>query len=104
MPKPGLNFPLFHLAPKARSIAEGLIATGRGSELCLTDSYVRLRAKAGGFYWISFDGRRLLRGDEVSEAEPLQPKFADAMSKAAEGMAGRNRPEHRFRPLREQPP
>jgi len=33
------------------------------------------------YYWIALDGRRLLRGKSVFEADELQPKFIDAMER-----------------------
>ena len=43
---------------------------------------LRLKCKSGsGYYWVSLDGGRLLRGMTPFEAEELQPKFIDAMER-----------------------
>jgi hypothetical protein len=69
---------------RAHAIAEGLMRTDRASDLCIHRDYLRLRAKrGGGFYWIAFDGGRLLRGDELATSEELQPHFAHAMLQAS---------------------
>jgi hypothetical protein len=67
---------------RAKEIAEGLLRTGRGSDVCLVGTWLQLRAINGNIYWISFDGAVLLRGDDVEGAEQLQPSFADAMARA----------------------
>ena len=70
-------------SPRAKQIAEGLVRTGRASsDVRLIGTWLRLRATAGNFYWISLDGALLLRGDTVDGAEELQPRFADAMARA----------------------
>jgi hypothetical protein len=43
---------------------------------------MRVDCVTGGFYWISLDGTRLLRGPTLLDAEELQPKFVDAMERA----------------------
>jgi hypothetical protein len=49
----------------------------------LDQGMIRLEGMIGGYYWISFDGSRVLRGADVWEdAEELQPKFIDAMERA----------------------
>jgi hypothetical protein len=72
---------------RALSIAKGLIRTKRASnskegEETTTSRFLRLRAIPGAFYWISLDGRRVLRGDRPDRADELQPGFIDAMVRA----------------------
>ena len=43
---------------------------------------LRLRGRKCGNYWISLDGKRLMRGTQLFEAEELQPKFIDPMERA----------------------
>jgi len=43
---------------------------------------LKLECTKGGYYWISLDGSRVLRGKAIFDAEELQPKFADAMERA----------------------
>jgi hypothetical protein len=44
---------------------------------------LKLECMSGGYYWISLDGHRLLRGDSIwEEADELQPKFIDGMERA----------------------
>jgi hypothetical protein len=50
--------------------------------LTMDHGMLRLRCRYGGYYWISLDGRRMLRGMALSEADELQPKFNDAMERA----------------------
>jgi hypothetical protein len=73
-------------SPRALSIARGLLRTKRasiseGAEETAS-RFLRLRAVLGAFYWISFDGRRVLRGKKPDDAEELQPGFVDAMVRA----------------------
>ena len=70
------------ISHKARALAEGLMRTGRASDPQTVDGHVQLRAKIGGFYWITPDGSRLLRGDELEDAEELQPRFVESMVRA----------------------
>ena len=73
------------ISQKARALAEGLIRTGRATEARAMDGHLQLRAKSGGgYYWITADGSRLLRGDELEIAEELQQKFADSMVRAGD--------------------
>ncbi len=68
---------------RARAIAEGLFRTKRAMRRGIYEiGMLRLTCRTGGHYWISFDGRRVLRGFLLSEAEDLQPKFIDAMERA----------------------
>ena len=43
---------------------------------------LRIKCHTGGYYWISADGRQVLRGKLLSGADELQPKFIDAMERA----------------------
>jgi hypothetical protein len=70
------------VSDRARAIIEGLIRTRRGSDPHIAGAYVRLRSKIGGFYWVRIDGTRLLRGDDVDDAEQLQVSFTEAMARA----------------------
>ena len=68
---------------RAEEIANGLVRTGRASDPRMVHDHVQLRAnRGGGFYWITIDGARLLRGDELETAEELQPNFVQAMALA----------------------
>ena len=68
---------------RARAIAEGLISTRRAGQNGVLDrGMVKLECTKGGYYWISLDGGRVLRGAQRFEAEELQPKFIDAMERA----------------------
>jgi len=72
-----------HLSDRARAIAEGLIRTKRAHYHGVFDQgMLRLTCRTGGFYWISLDGRFVLRGKMLFEADELQPKFIDAMERA----------------------
>jgi hypothetical protein len=70
--------------PSTRALA--LIRTKRvpdSEEAAETTSrFLRLRAILGAFYWVSLDGRRVLRGDRPDRADELQPGFIDAMVRA----------------------
>ena len=79
------------LAARARAIVDGLVRTRRGSNPRFADTYVQLRARVGGFYFVVHDGARLLRGDTFEEAEELQATFAEAMAKAGERPQGGRR-------------
>ena len=72
------------ISARATAIARGLIATKRATGVISMESgMLRLDCQGGGFYWISLNGRRLLRGDNVwEEADELQPKFIEAMVRA----------------------
>lgn len=68
---------------RANSIAKGLVRTERAAPGAkLEHGFLRLECFAGGFYWISSDGHRLLRGSAFREADELQTTFADAMERA----------------------
>ena len=67
---------------RANEIAEGLMRTGRGSDVRLAGTWLQLCGTAGNFYWIALDGSALLRGNTFDGAEELQPSFADAMARA----------------------
>jgi hypothetical protein len=72
---------------RAETIANGLIRTRRAANAHPENGFIRLKAKGGGFYWVSFDGFRLLRGEAFWDADELQPKFVEAMERA--GVADR---------------
>jgi len=72
---------------RAEAITNGLIRSGRATNAQPEDGFIRLKAKGGGFYWVSFDGFRLLRGEAFWNADELQPKFIEAMERA--GIADR---------------
>ena len=69
-------------SPRALAVAEGLVRTGRGAERRRAGKYLRLTAAAGGFYWVTIDGSRLLRGDDLDSADELQAPFVEAMVRA----------------------
>jgi hypothetical protein len=68
---------------RAKAIAEGLFRTKRAGRHGVVDQgMVKLECAKGGYYWISLNGRRVLRGKAIFDAEELQPKFIDAMERA----------------------
>jgi hypothetical protein len=67
---------------RALTIARGLIRTGRASGSEVHGGYLRVTAADGSFYWIPFDGMRLLRGVICQRADELQRGFVDAMARA----------------------
>jgi hypothetical protein len=72
------------VSARARAIASGLVRTARAAPGSKLDrGLLRLACFAGGFYWISLDGSRMLRGIQLFDAEELQPKFIDAMERAS---------------------
>jgi hypothetical protein len=72
------------ISARATMIARGLLATKRAVGIISMDhDRLRLKCHAGRHYWIDLDGRRVLRGMLLSGAEELQPKFIDAMERAA---------------------
>jgi hypothetical protein len=76
------------VSARARAIIEGLTRTRRGSDPHIAGTYVRLRSKIGGFYWVGIDGSRLLRGLNVDDAEPLQESFVETMARAGAPSGG----------------
>jgi hypothetical protein len=71
------------ISARAKAIAEGLIRTDRAGKHGIYDQgMLRLERRGGGFYWIAFNGSRLLRGSQLPTADELQPNFADAMQSA----------------------
>ena len=73
----------YPLSARARAIAEGLIRTKcAGNHGTLDEGNLRRECLKGGFYWISLDGRRLLRGARPQGASELQATFLDAMERA----------------------
>ena len=76
------------LSARAKAIAVGLIRTDRADHHGVIErAMLRLAGRKGGFYWISLDGSRLLRGAELFGADELQPKFADAMERAGRSVS-----------------
>ena len=67
---------------RAEAIAYGLVRTGRAANAQPENGFIRLKAKGGGFYWVSFVGFRLLRGEAFWDADELQPKFVEAMERS----------------------
>ena len=71
------------ISARARAIANGLVRTSRAAKDIGTEhGLLRLLGSSGGFYWISLDGKRVLKGHALFEADELQPKFIDAMERA----------------------
>ena len=69
---------------RARAIAEGLFRTRRAGRHGVVDRgmvRLRLKCKKGGYYWISLDGSRVVRGARLPTSEELQPKFIGAMER-----------------------
>jgi hypothetical protein len=64
---------------RAKAMADGLIRTGRAWDCRAIRGHLELRAKRGGFYWITADGQHLLQRDDLESALELQPNFAQAM-------------------------
>ena len=68
---------------RATSIARGLIRTERARGSVKSHrGMLRLECIDGGFYWISRDGGRVIRGRASFDAEEMQPKFTEAMERA----------------------
>jgi hypothetical protein len=63
------------------AIANGLIRTGRAAHPQSIRGYIHLAGVSGDRYFVAFDGNRLLRGDTVEHASPLQPGFVEAMAR-----------------------
>ncbi len=75
------------ISSRAKAIAAGLVRTKRAKPQrgVFEHGLLRLKSVSGGYYWISFNGGRVLRGNELfgaEGAEELQPKFIDAMERA----------------------
>jgi hypothetical protein len=71
-------------AISASNVAEGLIRTGRASPLTEADGFICLRSTTSGFYWVAYDGKQVLRGDNLKGADKLQGGFISAMERAGE--------------------
>ena len=78
--------PAQQLRQSATDIAIGLIRTGRAEHPQRVGNILRLERKAGGYFWISFDGRELRKGLTLVDAEELQDNFRVAMA-----LVGRHR-------------
>jgi len=73
------------ISARAKAIANGLVRTGRATGHRLTHGHIQLHATRGeSFYWIAADGSRLLRGDELDDAQELQPNFVQVMAQVGE--------------------
>jgi hypothetical protein len=67
---------------RAKRIAEGLIRTGRAYAATRTLGYICLQSATGGFYWVAYDGAKVLRGDNIKKANILQGGFISVMERA----------------------
>ena len=70
---------------RAQAIANGLMRTGRAANPLHTRGFICLHTAGAHRYWVSNDGRRVLRGRELAEADELQDGFIDAMARAGDG-------------------
>jgi hypothetical protein len=68
-------------SPRAWAIAEGLVRTRRATKYDAIEGYIRADGGAQR-YWISDDGKRVLRGTIIPTAEELQDGFIEAMARA----------------------
>src|ERR1700676_5122791 len=61
-----------HITEGAHKVARGLIRTKRAAPLINVDhGMLRLGCLGGDSYWVSLDGRRVLRGEALFEANEL---------------------------------
>lgn len=67
---------------RAGVISKGLVATRRAANPRPMEGFIFLEARAGGFYWVAEDGLRILRGNDLADAQDLQPTFVEAMLRA----------------------
>jgi hypothetical protein len=72
---------------RALRIAQGLMRTGRASRVTTARGFICLRSSTSGFYWVAYDGKRVMRGYNVKTAENLQDGFISLMERA--GMPAR---------------
>ena len=71
------------ISARATMIARGLLVTKRAvGVIAMEGGNLRLKCRTGGYYWIAPDGHQVLRGELLSRADELQPKFIDAMERA----------------------
>jgi hypothetical protein len=72
-----------HAVPTAIAlrVAEGLMRTGRALSHSAGSGFICLRAAAGGFYWVAYDGSQILRGDDIKATTSLQGGFVAAMER-----------------------
>jgi hypothetical protein len=77
--------------PRALAIAEGLVRTGRATPAEESENHLVLACKAGGYYWITFDGKNVSRGPAYAVADKLQSGFIAAMERAGAPVQGRPR-------------
>ena len=73
--------PTIRPTDNATAIATGLIRTGRAAHTERVGDVLRLERRAGGYYWINFDGAEVRQGLALGDAEPLQMSFAAAMAR-----------------------
>ena len=70
---------------RAERIVDGLLKTGRASKPRLSQGYILLDTKGEtGFYWVPYDGQRILKGTQRAQADELQAGFVDAMARAGQ--------------------
>ena len=71
------------MSERAAAVVKGLVRTDRAAKGISPDhGMLRLECLSGGFYWVSLDGGRLLRGADLFGADEMQAKFRDAMERA----------------------
>ena len=71
------------ISERATRIVRGLIVSKRAVGVITTEGgHLRLKCRAGGYYWIGLDGWEVRRGETLTKADQLQPKFFDAMERA----------------------
>ena len=68
------------ISERAKAIAQGVINSDRARHKGVFDQgMVRLECVRGGYYWISLNGGRVLKGLSPFASVELQPKFIEAM-------------------------
>jgi hypothetical protein len=72
---------------RAWTIAQGLVRTGRASLPVTIEGYIWLQGAHQERYWVSLDGKRVLRGLDMRTAEPLQHGFVERMARAGAATA-----------------
>lgn len=80
--------PTIRPTDNATAIATGLIRTGRAAHTERVGDVLRLERRAGGYYWINFDGAEVRQGLALGDAEPLQMSFAAAMARVGHPAKG----------------
>ena len=69
-------------SPRAWTIANGLVRTGRATNPKRIDGFIWLFSAHGERYWVSYDGQRVLRGRDLQTADELQAGFIETMVRA----------------------